>query len=259
MLLAVDVGNTQMVVGVFRDEELAWHWRLSTQPERTADELALAFGGFLEHQGLSFSKHITGVAISSVVPPVTGQLREMVQRYFHFEPIVVEPGVKTGVSVLTDNPREVGADRIVNALGAYAKYGGPCIVVDFGTATTYDAVSEKGEYLGGAIAPGIAVAAEGLIAQASRLPRVEIVAPRAIIGKNTVEALQSGLVYGTAAEVDGIVERMQKELGGHATVVVTGGLAEVIAPHTTTVDHHEPWLTLEGLRLIFERNTLPDA
>jgi len=259
MLLAVDVGNTQMVVGVFREKELAWHWRLSTQPERTADELALAFGGFLQQQGLSFDRNITGVAISSVVPPVTGQLREMVLRYFHFEPVVVEPGVKTGVAVLTDNPREVGADRIVNALAAFTKYGGPCIVVDFGTATTYDAVSEKGEYLGGVIAPGIAVAAEGLIAQASRLPRVEIVAPKAIIGKNTVEALQSGLVFGTAAELDGIVERMQKELGGHATVVVTGGLSEVIAPHTTTVDHHEPWLTLEGLRLIFDRNTTPDA
>ncbi len=251
MLLAIDVGNTQTVAGVFRDEELAWHWRLSTQPERTADELALAFGGFLEQQGLSFSRNITGVVISSVVPPVTGELREMVRRYFHFDPVVVEPGVKTGVSVLTDNPREVGADRIVNALAAFTKFGGPCIVVDFGTATTYDAVSEKGEYLGGAIAPGIAVAAEGLIAQASRLPRVEI--------ENTVDALQSGLVFGTAAEVDGVVERMQKELGGHATVVVTGGLAEIIAPHSQRIDHHEPWLTLEGLRLIFDRNTRPDA
>ncbi|HEX9377825.1 MAG TPA: type III pantothenate kinase [Actinomycetota bacterium] len=258
MLLAVDVGNTQTVLGVFRDRELAWHWRMSTDPERTADELALLFGGFLEQQGLSFSRQITGVVISSVVPPVTGELREMTRRYFHFDPVVVEPGVKTGVSVLTDNPREVGADRIVNALGAYAKYGGPCIVVDFGTATTYDAVSEKGEYLGGAIAPGIAVAAEGLVAQASRLPRVEIVAPRSVIGKNTVEALQSGLVFGTAAEVDGMVERMQKELGGAATVVVTGGMAAVIAPHCHSVDHHEPWLTLEGLRLIFERNTGPD-
>src|SRR6266511_1538749 len=247
MLLAVDVGNTQTVLGVFRDRELAWHWRMSTDPERTADELALLFGGFLEQQGLSFSRQITGVVISSVVPPVTGELREMTRRYFHFDPVVVEPGVKTGVSVLTDNPREVGADRIVNALGAYAKYGGPCIVVDFGTATTYDAVSEKGEYLGGAIAPGIAVAAEGLVAQASRLPRVEIVAPRSIIGKNTVEALQAGLVFGTAAE------------GGGATVVVTGGMAAVIAPHCHTIDHHEPWLTLEGLRLIFERNTRPDA
>src|SRR5205823_7259767 len=167
--------------------------------------------------------------------------------------------VKTGVSVLTDNPREVGADRIVNALAAFTKYGGPCIVVDFGTATTYDAVSEKGEYLGGAIAPGLAVAAEGLIAQASRLPRVEIVAPKGVVGKNTVEALQSGLVYGTAAEVDGIVERMQKELGGHATVVATGGLASVIVPFCGTIDQEEPWLTLEGLRLVYEKNTARDA
>src|SRR5947208_1307513 len=201
MLLAVDVGNTQMVVGVFRDEELAWHWRLSTQPERTADELALAFGGFLQQHGLSFDRNITGVAISSVVPPVTGALREMVLRYFHFEPVVVEPGVKTGVSVLTDNPREVGAGRVVNALAAFAKYGGPCIVVDFGTATTYDAVSERGEYLGGAIAPGIQVSAQGLFQATARLPRVELTTPRNVIGKNTVESVQSGLLYGAAAEV----------------------------------------------------------
>lgn len=258
MLLAVDVGNTETMLGVFRDTRLAWHWRMATQPERTADELALLFGGFLEQVGLSFSREITGVVISSVVPSSTQALREMVDRYFHFHPVVVEPGVKTGIRVLTDNPREVGADRIVNALAAYSRYGGPCIVVDFGTATTYDAVSERGEYLGGAIAPGIRVSAAGLFSATARLPRVEIAAPRSVIGKNTVESIQSGLLYGTAAEVDGMVERMQKELGGDAAVVATGGLAAVVVPHCHTIDHHDPWLTLEGLRLIFEKNTAPD-
>jgi len=258
VLLAVDVGNTQTVLGVFEARELAWHWRIATQRERTADELALLFGGFLEQAGLSFSRQITAVVLASVVPAQTQALREMVGNYFHFQPVVVEPGIKTGISIQTDNPKEVGADRIVNAVGAFAKYGGPCVVVDFGTAITYDAVSEQGEYLGGAIAPGVQVSAAGLSSVADRLPRVEIVAPRSVIGKNTVEALQSGLLLGTASEVDGMVERMQKELGGNATVVATGGLADVVVPLCQTIDHHEPWLTLEGLRLIFERNTARD-
>ncbi|HYT80117.1 MAG TPA: type III pantothenate kinase [Actinomycetota bacterium] len=258
MLLAIDVGNTQTVLGVFEGDDLMWHWRIATQRERTADELALLFGGFLEHAGLSFTRQITGVVLASVVPDQTLALREMVRNYFHFQPVVVEPGIKTGISIQTDNPKEVGADRIVNALAAFAKYGGPCVVIDFGTAITYDAVSERGEYLGGAIAPGVQVSAAGLSRVADRLPRVEVVAPRSVIGKNTVEALQSGLLLGTASEVDGMVERMQKELGGHATVVATGGLADVIVALCQTVDHHEPWLTLEGLRLIFERNTARD-
>ena len=258
MLLAIDVGNTQTVLGVFEGDDLMWHWRIATQRERTADELALLFGGFLEHAGLSFSRQITGVALASVVPDQTLALREMVRNYFHFQPVVVEPGIKTGISIQTENPKEVGADRIVNALAVFAKYGGPCVVIDFGTAITYDAVSERGEYLGGAIAPGVQVSAAGLSRVADRLPRVEVVAPRSVIGKNTVEALQSGLLLGTASEVDGMVERMQKELGGHATVVATGGLADVIVALCQTVDHHEPWLTLEGLRLIFERNTARD-
>jgi type III pantothenate kinase len=258
VLLAIDVGNTQTVLGVFDGDDLLWHWRVATQRQRTADELALLFGGFLEHAGLSFSRQITGVALASVVPDQTLALREMVRNYFHFQPVVVEPGIKTGISIQTDNPKEVGADRIVNALAAFAKYGGPCVVIDFGTAITYDAVSELGEYLGGAIAPGVQVSAAGLSRVADRLPRVEAVAPRSVIGRNTVEALQSGLLLGTASEVDGMVERMQKELGGDATVVATGGLADVIVPLCQTVDHHEPWLTLEGLRLIFEKNTSRD-
>jgi type III pantothenate kinase len=254
MLLAIDVGNTETVVGVFRDEDLAWRWRMATVPSRTADELALLFGGFLEQHGLSFDRNVTGVVVSSVVPGATQALREMVRRYFGFPPVIVEPGVKTGVAVLIDNPKEVGADRIVNSLAAYIRFGGPALVVDFGTATTFDCVSERGEYVGGAIAPGIQVAAEALFEHTARLPLVELVAPRSAIGKSTVEAVQSGLILGYAAMVDGMVERIAKELG-QPTVIATGGLAPVVIPESRTIDHHEPWLTLEGLRLVFERNT----
>jgi type III pantothenate kinase len=253
MLLAIDVGNTETVVGVFRDEDLAWRWRMATVPSRTADELALLFGGFLEQHGLSFDRNVTGVVVSSVVPGATQALREMVRRYFGFPPVIVEPGVKTGVAVLIDNPKEVGADRIVNSLAAYIRFGGPALVVDFGTATTFDCVSERGEYVGGAIAPGIQVAAEALFEHTARLPLVELVAPRSAIGKSTVEAVQSGLILGYAAMVDGMVERIAKELG-QPTVIATGGLAPVVIPESKTIDHHEPWLTLEGLRLVFERN-----
>ena len=180
MLLAVDVGNTQTVLGLFQGRELSWHWRIATQSERTADELALMFGGFLEQQDLSFSRQITGVCIASVVPDQTRALREMVHQYFHFEPVVLEPGVRTGIPILTDNPKEVGADRIANALAAAEEFGGPAVVVDFGTATTYDAVSERGEYLGGAIAPGVQVSAAALFASTSRLLRVELEEPRSV-------------------------------------------------------------------------------
>lgn len=258
MLLAIDVGNTGTVVGVFQGAKLERHWRMATVRERTADELALLFGGFLQQQGLSFSRQITGVVIASVVPDQTQALREMVAEYFHFDPVVVAPGIKTGISIHTDNPREVGADRIVNALAAFTAYGGPCIVVDFGTATTYDAVSERGEYLGGVIAPGIQISATALFASTARLPRVELAAPPSVIGKNTVESIQSGLLFGTAAEVDGTVERIQKELGGHAVVVATGGLAGAVVPLCSSIDHQEPWLTLEGLRLVFDKNTATD-
>ncbi len=253
MLLAIDVGNTETVVGVFRDQELAWRWRMATVPDRTADELALLFGGFLQQQELSFDRNVTGVVLSSVVPSATQALREMVRRYFRFPPVVVEPGVKTGVPVLTDNPKEVGADRIVNALAAFTRFGGPCVVVDFGTATTFDCVSERGEYVGGVIAPGLQVAARALFEHTARLPLVELVAPGAAIGKNTVESVQSGLIFGYASLIDGMVERIAKELG-HLTVVATGGLAPAVIDECRTVDHHEPWLTLEGLRLVFEKN-----
>jgi len=257
VLLAMDVGNTETVLGIFRGDELEHTWRVSTQPERTADEHALALQGFLGQRGMSFDSQVTGLVIASVVPSVTEALREMAQRYFPFPPVIVGPGTKTGVPILTDNPREVGADRIVNTLAAFARFKGPSIVVDFGTSTNFDVVSDKGEFLGGVIAPGIQVSASSLFSHTARLTRVELVVPRSAVGKNTVEAIQSGLLYGTAGEVDGIVDRIRAEIGAPAaTVIATGGLAPVVAPHCRTIDEHEPWLTLEGLRLVFEKNVV---
>ena len=257
MLLAMDVGNTETVLGIFHGDELEHTWRVSTQPERTADEHALALQGFLGQRGMSFDSQVTGLVIASVVPSVTEALREMAQRYFPFPPVIVGPGTKTGVPILTDNPREVGADRIVNTLAAFARFQGPSIVVDFGTSTNFDVVSDKGEFLGGVIAPGIQVSASSLFSHTARLTRVELVIPRSVVGKNTVEAIQSGLLYGTAGEVDGIVDRIRAEIGAPAaTAIATGGLAPVVAPHCRTIDEHEPWLTLEGLRLVFEKNVV---
>jgi type III pantothenate kinase len=258
MLLAVDVGNTQTTIGMFERDRLEQHWRISSAADRTADELALIIQGLLGQVGLSFSKQITGVVISSVVPRVTQAMREMTERYFRFPPVIVEPGVKTGMPILTDNPKEVGADRVVNSVAAFESYGGPCVVVDFGTATTFDAVSAKGEYLGGSIAPGVEVSTTALVNAGAMLRRVEYTLPRSVIGKTTVEAIQSGVIYGFAGQVDAIVERMAKELGGKVEVVATGGLAPVIMPETVTIDHHEPWLTLLGLHIIYDRNTSDD-
>jgi type III pantothenate kinase len=255
MLLAVDVGNTEIVLGVFRGNDLEHTWRASTMAERTSDEFALLLSGFLSNAGMSFESQVTGVIVASVVPAVTTSLREMAERYFPFPPVIVGPGTKTGVPVLTDNPREVGADRVVNTLAAFTKFGGPAIVVDFGTGTNFDVVSDKGEFLGGVIAPGLQISASSLFSRTARLTRVELTAPRSPIGKSTVEAIQSGLIFGTAGEVDGIVERVKAELGG-AVVVATGGLAPVVLPYCRTIDHHEPWLTLEGLRLVFEKNVV---
>jgi type III pantothenate kinase len=255
MLLTADVGNTETVLGVFEGPDLRQTWRMSTQAERTSDELALLLAGFLEHRDLDLRADVTGMCIASVVPDVTSSLREMAAGYLSFEPVVVGPGTKTGVPVLTDNPREVGADRVVNTLAAFARFGGPSIVVDFGTGTNFDVVSDKGEFLGGVIAPGLQVSASALVGRTARLTRVDLQPPRSPVGHNTVEAIQSGLIYGTAGEVDGIVERIRAELGApDATVVATGGLAPVVIPHCRTVDHHEPWLTLEGLRLVYDRN-----
>jgi type III pantothenate kinase len=256
MLLAVDVGNTQTHLGVFQRDELAHEWRASTDPTRTADELGLMFGQFLSLADLSFSRQITGVAISSVVPRATQELREMTSQYFGFDAVVVEPGIKTGIAILTDNPREVGADRIANAVAAHDLFPDEAVViVDFGTAITVDAVSAKGEYLGGAIAPGIDTAATALFSATALIRRVELVEPPgSAIGKSTVTSVQSGIIYGTAGLVDGLTERIIDELGDKARVIATGGLAPVMMGHCRYLERLEPTLTLEGLRIIYERN-----
>ena len=256
MLLCIDVGNTQMVIGLFDGPELADHWRIATVAERTSDELAVTMSQFLGFHGFAFDEHVTGVAIASGVPRVTAALREMTERYFGYSPLVLEPGVRTGMPILYDNPKEVGPDRIANAVAAYDLYGGPSIVVDFGTANTVEAVSEKGEYLGGAIFPGVEISMDALFGRAAALRRVELVPPRNVIGKSTVESIQSGLIYGFSGQIDAIVDRFAAELGA-CTVVATGGLAEDIMPFSRTIQHHEPWLTLHGLRLIYERNLAP--
>jgi len=254
LLLAVDVGNTQTTIGMFERDRLEQHWRISSAADRTADEQALIIQGLLSQVGLSFSRQITGVVISSVVPRVTQAMREMTERYFRFPPVIVEPGVKTGMPILTDNPKEVGADRIVNAVAAYEMYGGPCVVVDFGTATTFDAVSPKGEYLGGSIAPGVEISTTAFVNAGAMLRRVEYVIPRNVIGKTTVEAIQSGVIYGFAGQVDAIIGRLREELGDEAATIATGGLAHVIVPFTTSIDSIDDLLTLTGLRLLHERN-----
>lgn len=254
MLLAIDTGNTQTHIGIFSGPELTADWRISTEPSRTADELALMIKEFLELHDLSFSRQVTGVAIASVVPSQTAALRDMVTSYFHFDPVVVEPGTRTGMPVLVDTPREVGADRVANAIAAYELVGGPVIVVDFGTATTFDAVSIDGELLGCAICPGIQISANALWTVAAQIQKIELIPPRSIIGKSTTEAVRSGVVLGSAAMVDGLIERMQEELGGDAEVVGTGGLAPMILEECKTKVRHEPYLTLTGLRIIFERN-----
>lgn len=255
MLLTVDIGNTQTHLGVWRGKELAHEWRASTEPRRTADELALMFGEFLSLADLSFSRQITGVAVCSVVPRATQELREMTLRYFGYPALVVEPGVRTGMSVRTDNPREVGADRIADAIAARELYPGEAVVVvDFGTAIKVEAVTSEGEFIGGAIAPGVDTSATALFSSTAQLRRVELVAPPATIGKSTVAALQSGIIYGTAALVDGLVNRVIEELGGRARVVATGGLAPVVLEHCKTIDSFEPTLTLQGLRIVYERN-----
>jgi type III pantothenate kinase len=260
VLLAVDVGNTLTHLGVFDRDRLVHEWRAATDQRRTADELALMFGEFLGLVDLSFSRQITGVAIASVVPRVTQELREMTERYFGFVPVVVEPGVKTGIAVKTDNPREVGADRIANSVAAHELFPGEAaIVVDFGTAINFDVVTEEGEYIGGALAPGLDSSATALFSATARLPRVELVAPSSVIGRNTVAAVQSGIIFGAAGLVDGLVERIVKELGMDARVVATGGLAELVIRNCHSVERVEPNLTLMGLRLIFERNFEADV
>ncbi len=253
MLLTVDVGNTSTVLGIFDGDGLVRSWRVKTDPRNTADELWLQYRALVENYSL------TGLAICSTVPATLRELRTMIDEYFQTVRVtIVEPGIKTGVPLLVDNPKEIGADRIVNTLAAHTLYGGPAIVVDFGTSTNLDVVSPKGEFLGGALAPGIEISVDALAARAAQLRKVELVRPKNVIGKNTVEALQSGTIYGFAGLVDGLVDRISaelvKEFGEEPKVIATGGLATLIIGVSETIDYHEPHLTLIGLRLIHERN-----
>ncbi len=253
MLLAIDIGNTDTALGVFENEELRATWHMATVIHRMVDEYAALLLNLLHHQGLD-SADIKEVALCSVVPPLTATFEELFQRYFHISPLVVGVGIKTGVRIRMDNPREVGADRIVNAAAAHHLYRGPIIIADLGTATTFDTVSKEGDYLGGAIAPGINTAAEALFTRAAMLPRVELVHPKQAIGTNTIAAMQSGIVFGYVGLVEGIVARIQQELGEKAKVVATGGYAELIARGTAVIDEVNPDLTLVGLRLIYLMN-----
>jgi len=257
MLLAIDVGNTNIVLGVFDGASLVQSWRLQTLRERTSDELGLLVDGLFAHSRIE-RVQIRGVILGSVVPPLTGTIRAMVQRYFGLTAMVVEPGVNTIMPILYENPSEVGADRIVNAIAAFEKFGkglgAPLIVLDFGTATTLDAISGKGEYLGGAICPGVTISADALFQRAARLPKIDVRKPATVIGRTTVGAMESGLFWGYVDMVEGLVRRMTAELGGNVICVATGGLAPVIAPETTLIQHVDPDLTLDGLRIVWERN-----
>ncbi|KJS15401.1 MAG: hypothetical protein VR69_13700 [Peptococcaceae bacterium BRH_c4b] len=253
MILVFDIGNTNMVLGVYEGENLAAHWRITTYPQRTDDEYGMLLRALFDSSGISMQK-VQALVISSVVPPLMLALENMSRKYFGVSPLVVGPGIKTGISIKYENPREVGADRIVNALAGYELYGGPLIIVDFGTATTFCAISARGEYLGGAIAPGIGISTDALFARAAKLPRVELVKPPTVIGKNTVNSMQSGIIYGFAGQVDAIVSRIKKELQADPQVIATGGLAELISRESETIQRVDPLLTLTGLRLIYERN-----
>ncbi len=253
MLLAIDVGNTNIVIGVFDGERLKATWRIGTDVHKLEDEYAAMLAGLLPMKGLAFGD-VDAAIIASSVPPLVTVFEKLCHRYFDVSPMVVGPGTKTGVRISIDNPREVGADRVVNAAAGHRLYGGPLIVIDLGTATTFDAISKDGDYLGGAIAPGILISAEALFEHAAKLPRVELVRPPRAIGRNSVAAMQSGIILGYVGLIEGIVARMREELGGTAKVIATGGLAEVISREAKVVDAIEPDLTLVGLRLIHELN-----
>lgn len=253
MLLAIDVGNTNITLGLYEGDQLGPRWRLATNHERMPDEFGLQFVGLISHVGRQVND-ISGICLASVVPPLTSKIVEACRRYLGVNPLVVDAGVKTGVRIRYEDPRAVGADRIVDAAAVKVLYGCPACVVDFGTATTFDAISAEGDYLGGAIAPGIGIAAEALFQRTAKLPRVDLQRPPNVIGRNTVHAMQSGLLFGYVALVEGMVARFRKELGANMRVIATGGLAEIVAQETDVIQIIAPWLTLDGLRIIWELN-----
>ncbi len=254
MLLVFDVGNTNIVLGLYDGDKMIYHWRAATNELKTADEYAASLGMMFQLDGVTFAM-VTDIIISSVVPPVTPTLEYLCRRYFHVEPMMVGPGMKTGLNILYDNPRELGADRIVNAVAGITLYGGPLIIIDLGTATTFCAIDEKKRYLGGAVTPGIGISMEALFQRASKLPRIELTPASSVICKNTVSAMQSGIYYGAIGQVDGIVRRMKKEMGyKEIKVIATGGLADLIASQSETIDVIDPLLTLKGLYILFKKN-----
>lgn len=253
MILTLDIGNTNTVLGLYKGNELITHWRISTDKTKTPDEYGMLLKNLFESGGIKAEK-VNGVIVSSVVPPILRILKKTTYRYFNLNPLVVGPGVKTGMNIKMDNPKEVGADRIVNAVAASKIYDGPLIIVDFGTATTFCAVSESGDYIGGAIAPGIGISSEALFNQSAKLPRIELIKPGKAIAKNTIDGMKSGIVYGFVGQVEYLIERFKKELGRNSTVIATGGLVSLIAAETDKIDYVEPFLTLKGLKYIANLN-----